>query len=116
VNQAIQQRLALAAQALQEHLPDFEFRMPQGGASLWVQAPAWVDAAELALMARSHGVLIEAGDVFFATPPYPCPFFRLRLSSIGASHIPAGIRALALAVEELAQARGEARPRAVRPH
>ena len=116
VNQAIQQRLALAAEALQEHLPDFEFRMPQGGASLWVQAPAWVDAAELALMARSHGVLIEAGDVFFATPPYPCPFFRLRLSSIGASHIPAGIRALALAVEELAQARGEARPRTVRPH
>ena len=62
-------------------------------------------------MARSHGVLIEAGDVFFAKPPYPCPFFRLRLSSIAAAQIPAGIRALGLAVEELAQARGEARVR-----
>ncbi|WP_198972555.1 MocR-like pyridoxine biosynthesis transcription factor PdxR [Xylophilus sp. ASV27] len=116
VNHAMQERLALAAQALREHLPDFEFRLPMGGASIWVQAPAWVDAAELALMARSHGVLIEAGDVFFARPPYPCPFFRLRLSSIAAAHIPAGIRALALAVEELALARGEPRRPTTRPH
>ena len=111
VNQAMQERLALAAQALHEHLPDFRFRMPQGGASLWVQAPDWVDAGELALMARAHGVLIEAGDVFFAKPPYPCPFFRLRLSSIAAAQIPAGVRALGLAVEELAAARGEHRAR-----
>ena len=66
VNHAMQERLALAAQALRDHLPDFEFKLPSGGASIWVQAPSWVDAAELALMARSHGVLIEAGDVFFA--------------------------------------------------
>ncbi len=109
VNHAMQERLALAAQALREHLPDFHFTLPQGGASIWVRAPAWVDAAELSLMARSHGVLIEAGDVFFAKPPDPCPFFRLRLSSIAAAQIPAGIRALGLAVEELAQARRETR-------
>ncbi len=109
VNQAMQERLALAAQALREYLPDFDFVLPQGGASIWVRAPAWVDAAELSLMARSHGVLIESGEVFFAKPPYPCPFFRLRLSSIAATQIPAGIRALGLAVDELAQARGETR-------
>ncbi len=62
-------------QALREHLADFEFTLPQGGASIWVCAPAWVDASELALMARGRGVLIEAGDVFFARPPYPCPYF-----------------------------------------
>jgi GntR family transcriptional regulator/MocR family aminotransferase len=106
VNAAMQERLALAAQALHEHLPDFEFALPQGGASIWVRAPAWVDAGELALAARSHGVLIEAGAVFFGKPPYPCPFFRLRLSSIAAAQIPAGIRALALAADELAQGRG----------
>jgi GntR family transcriptional regulator / MocR family aminotransferase len=109
VNQAMQQRLALAAAALREHLPDFEFRLPQGGASIWVRAPAWVDGGELARVARRHGVLIEAGDAFFAKPPYPCPFFRLRLSSIAAGQIAAGIRALGLAAFELAQARGEAR-------
>ena len=109
VNQAMQERLALAAHALREHLPDFEFTLPQGGASIWVRAPAGVDAGELALIARRHGVLIEAGGVFFAKPPSPCPFFRLRLSSIAAGQIAAGIRALGLAAAELAQAHSEAR-------
>lgn len=109
VNQAMQERLALAAQALAEHLPDFQFTLPQGGASIWVRAPGWVDASELALTARSHGVLIEPGEVFFAKPPYPCPFFRLRLSSIAAGQIAAGIRALGFAAAELARARGEVR-------
>ena len=116
VNAAMQERLGVAAQALRQHLPDFEFTLPQGGASIWVRAPAWVDAAELASIARGHGVLIEAGDVFFAKPPYPCPFFRLRLSSIAAAQIPAGIRALGLAVDELALARGEPRTSASRAH
>ena len=116
VNQAMQERLALAAQALREHLGDFEFTLPQGGASIWVRAPQWVDASELALIARNHGVLIEAGEFFFAKPPYPCAFFRLRLSSIAAAQIPAGIRALAMAVDELAQARGEARAPLPKPH
>jgi GntR family transcriptional regulator/MocR family aminotransferase len=67
-------------------------------------------------MARRHGVLIEPGEVFFVQPPYPCPFFRLRLSSIAAPQIAAGIRALAMAVDELAQARGEIRRRSRLPH
>ena len=115
VNQAMQERLAQAARAMVEHLPEFQFSLPQGGASIWVRAPAWVDAAELAGMARARGVLIEAGDVFFARPPYPCPFFRLRLSSIPADRIGEGIRVLGQAVSDLAQARGETRPVAPQP-
>ena len=106
LNQAMRVRLAAAAEALQRELPDFIFRQPQGGASVWVQAPAWVDAGELALEARRVGVLIEAGDVFFQDPPYPCNYFRLRLSSIAPERIPAGIAALAQAVLSLARARG----------
>jgi GntR family transcriptional regulator/MocR family aminotransferase len=103
------ERVTLAAQALRMHLPDFNFSLPQGGASIWVASPAWVDAAELAATARRHGVLIEAGDVFFAKPPYPCPYFRLRLSSIATAQIDAGLRALRMAVDELARARGVVR-------
>src|SRR5690606_17768379 len=88
VNQTMQERLAVVAQALREHLPGFAFTLPQGGASVWVRAPAWIDGGELALIARKHGVLIEPGDVFFARPPYPCPYFRLRLPSIAAAQIP----------------------------
>lgn len=106
VNQVLRERLRVAAEALRAHLPEFGFTMPQGGASLWIRAPAWADGSELAQMARRHGVLIEPGDVFFAHPPYPCPCFRLRLSSIGAERIEPGIAALGRAVDELAAARG----------
>lgn len=106
VNQALTERQARATQALARHLPEFACTPPRGGASLWVRAPAWVDATELAQAARRHGVLIEPGEVFFAAPPYPCPFFRLRLSSIAPALIEPGVQALARAVGELAVARG----------
>lgn len=109
VNAAMQERLAVAAQALRAHLPEFEFAPPQGGASIWVRAPDGIDTGELALIARGHGVLIEAGAIFFAHPPYPCPYFRMRLSSIAAEQIPDGVRALARALRELkSTTRGEA--------
>ena len=106
VNAVARERLEVLADALRRHLPDFRFRLPQGGASVWVTAPTWIDASELALLAQRHGVLIEPGEVFFLRPPYPCRWFRLRLSSIAATHIDEGIQALARAVDELAQARG----------
>ena len=115
VNHAMQERLALAANALRKHMPNFDFVLPEGGASIWVRAPAWVDAAELSLVARNRGVLIEAGGVFFAKPPHPCPFFRLRLSSIPTAQIPAGIQALGQAVEDMVRTR-DARHRAVASH
>lgn len=109
VNEAMQRRVQLAAHSLKTHLADFKFLMPHGGASIWVQGPAWLDGNELALTARRSGVLIEPGQVFFAMPPYPCPFFRLRLSSIALEKIDAGIQALSAAITELAMSRGVTR-------
>ena len=110
VNQAMQERLALVSKALLQYLPDCEFTLPSGGASVWIRAPAWVDSGELELIARRHGVLIEAGEVFFVKPPYPCPFFRLRLSSMTSDKIVDGIKALGAAAGELAIARGVVKP------
>lgn len=98
VNQAMQQRVQLAAQALRRHLPSCRFTLPQGGASIWVQLPDGLDGGELALAARAQGVLIEPGDVFFLRPPRPCPYFRLRLSSIAPGLIDAGLQALAVSL------------------
>src|SRR5256885_16895324 len=67
VNQAMLERVAQVDRSLRAHLPDFIFRQPQGVASLWVQAPAWLDADSLAAGARRPGVLIVAGRAFFAT-------------------------------------------------
>jgi GntR family transcriptional regulator/MocR family aminotransferase len=107
VNQVLAQRMTQAAAALRRHLPGCRFELPQGGASIWVQAPPWVDGAALALAARRHGVLIEAGEDFFLHPPRPCPFFRLRLSSIATERIAPGIQALGLAWAGLAAGRGK---------
>jgi GntR family transcriptional regulator/MocR family aminotransferase len=101
VNAEMLQRLACAGAALQQHLPAWRFQPPRGGASLWVQAPAHIDSAELARVAQQFGVLIEPGEAFFLQPPAPCPFFRLRISSIALNQIDAGIAALARAVHKL---------------
>jgi GntR family transcriptional regulator/MocR family aminotransferase len=101
VNAEMLQRLARVGEALQRHLPAFRFQLPRGGASLWVQAPAHIDSAELARVAQQFGVLIEPGEVFFMQAPKPCAFFRLRISSIGLGQIDAGIAALARAVRKL---------------
>lgn len=106
VNAAMGERLHMAADALTRYLPEFEFTMPAGGASIWVRTPAWVDSAELSAKCRQQGVLIESGDVFFGRQPYPCPFFRLRLSSIPANKIEPGIKAMAKAFRDLAGDRG----------
>ncbi|MGA0572198.1 PLP-dependent aminotransferase family protein [Variovorax sp. VNK109] len=101
VNQEMQQRLSAVAAALHTYLPQMRFTLPQGGASVWVQMPAGMDGAALAVAARGHGVLIEPGDVFFNEPPSPCPYFRLRLSSITLDQIGPGIEALSRAVRGL---------------
>ncbi len=106
VNQVLMARMEAALAAMQRELPSFRCTRAQGGASLWVETPAWLDGAALALQARRHGVLIEPGDVFFARPPSPCNFFRLRLSSIDMAQIEPGIRALRDAVHEMAAAAG----------
>lgn len=105
VNEDMLQRLTHVRQSMLRHLPDFTFVAPQGGASIWVKAPVGIDAGELALMAQQHGVLIEAGDIFFASAPQPCPYFRMRMSSIPMPQIDAGVAALALAVRQLRQLR-----------
>jgi GntR family transcriptional regulator / MocR family aminotransferase len=109
VNQAMQKRLDVAMEALNKYLPDCSYVRPQGGASIWINAPAWLDANELAMIAREQGVLIENGEVFFAKAPYPCNYFRLRLSSIATQKITEGIQALSSAITSLATARGKTR-------
>ncbi|MFC6885521.1 PLP-dependent aminotransferase family protein [Actinomadura yumaensis] len=57
-------RDALAG-ALREHLPGWEFRVPEGGLSLWARMPAPV-ATRLAETAERHGVRVVPGPAFGA--------------------------------------------------
>jgi DNA-binding transcriptional MocR family regulator len=51
-----------AARILAKHLPDWTYRRPAGGLSLWIRLPAG-DASELAAVALRRGVAIVPGSV-----------------------------------------------------
>ncbi len=58
----LERRTALT-EAVAEHLPDWRFRVPAGGLSLWCELPTPVGAALVGLAER-HGVLLMAGSRF----------------------------------------------------
>jgi DNA-binding transcriptional MocR family regulator len=61
------QRDALAA-ALQDRLPDWRFRRPPGGLSIWCELPKDARAGAVALTAEAErqGVVVSPGPVFAA--------------------------------------------------
>jgi DNA-binding transcriptional MocR family regulator len=52
--------------ALERELPEWEFRLPEGGASLWVRLPVPA-AREFATLAARSGVAVADGPQFSAT-------------------------------------------------
>lgn len=59
----LRQRRDALAQDLREHLPDWRFRLPEGGLTLWVQLPHG-SATHLAADAERGGVHVAPGPVF----------------------------------------------------
>jgi GntR family transcriptional regulator/MocR family aminotransferase len=101
LHHAIRQRAEVLTAALAAHLPECRSMRVQGGSSIWLEGPAWLDARVLAACARKRGVLIEPGHAFFLSERPPLNYFRLGFSSIAVDRIEAGVRELALALREL---------------
>ena len=59
----MRERRDTLAQALREHLPDWRFRLPEGGLSLWVRMPHG-SATALAADVERKGVYLAPGPVF----------------------------------------------------
>lgn len=83
------------SKALGRHMPQARFVPISGGASCWVVGPAELDASALARDAELKGVLIEPGEIFFASEATGRNTFRLGYSSIPIERIEPGIRVLA---------------------
>ncbi|WP_369216328.1 MocR-like transcription factor YczR [Streptomyces flavofungini] len=102
------QRAALA-DALAEHLPGWNWRLPPGGLSLWVDLGEPV-AAALAERALGKGVRIESGSCFATDPGV----FEQRLRipyTTGPGTLREAVRRMAAVLAEgLPAAKGERRP------
>jgi len=59
-------RLTLAEDLLQRWLPDWSWRRPEGGVSVWARLPAG-SSIELAPVAQRHGVMIVPGSIMSPT-------------------------------------------------
>lgn len=98
LGRALNERALALRAALERHLPNFSVSGGPGGSSVWVEGPPGLDARDLDLRARDHGVLIEPGDVFFMAEDPPRNCFRMGFSSIPVDRIEPGVAALAEAV------------------
>lgn len=98
----LQQRWTTISEAVERELPFETGPFPPGGVSLWLSGPAGFDAVELTARARSAGVLVERGDVYFQTAdPLARRHFRLGYGAIPMRAITPGVRALATVCQEL---------------
>ncbi|MGN6234411.1 MAG: PLP-dependent aminotransferase family protein [Trinickia sp.] len=97
---AYRERAQALMSALDAHLPQARYVPITGGASSWVEGPAWLDAERLAADAQAVGVVIEPGNVFFMNDDAQARrCFRMGFSAIAPEKIEPGVRALAQCVQ-----------------
>lgn len=100
LSNSYRRRWQVMGEALGRYLPE-TYRMPAfGGTSVWVKGPDGLDANRLYQRALEHSILIEPGDVYFASATRPRNYFRLGYSSIPTERIEPGIQELAKLVHE----------------
>lgn len=91
-------RLELMRREVEHHLPGWTPPGQGGGACLWLRGPDGFNARLLSETARTQGILINPGDVFYVADPAPMNHFRLACSVISKDNIPSGIAQLAALV------------------
>lgn len=95
LNGVYRERSQRLESAMRRHLPHWDCGPREGGSSLWVEGPGDMRASDVAARARRNGVLLEPGEVFFATEHAPGNYFRMGYSSISIEDIEEGIQRLA---------------------
>jgi len=103
ISQTFKERWIAMDRALASHMTLTSKAPAYGGSSFWVELPAHMSARELELRASQAGIIINAGDHYFASRSGPGNFFRLGFSSIPVEKIEPGIRQLAQIAAEYEQ-------------
>jgi DNA-binding transcriptional MocR family regulator len=102
VKAALRERRDATASALERHLPDARFVMPQGGYFLWVDLPEGSDVARLEAAARERGVIFVKGSDFLIRGGESS--LRIAYSAVPPDQIEEGVARVADAYRELAGA------------
>ncbi|MEZ5649719.1 MAG: PLP-dependent aminotransferase family protein [Burkholderiaceae bacterium] len=110
LNRVYRERARTLRQAIAHHLPGARVATAVGGSGLWVRLEGDIDTSELAGRALGSGVVIEAGEVFFGGGNPPANTVRMGFSSIDASRIDAGVKALAAHLNKSRTARSRLEP------
>lgn len=101
LSQAFKARWEIMDKALAAHAPLSAIAPAFGGSSFWVKLPENVSAKELEERASEAGIIINAGDNYFADRHGPKHYCRLGFSSIPEEHIEEGIAKLAGIIAKL---------------
>ena len=95
LNVAYRERSRAVHDALRRHAPMLVPVAARGGSAVWVTGPPALDGRALAADLYQSGVVVEPGDVFYATARQHRNQIRIGYSSIATDRIDAGIRLLA---------------------
>jgi 2-aminoadipate transaminase len=100
VKNALRERVARLAAALERDLPDAKFTAPAGGYFLWVDLPESVEVDELFAAAQERGVVFVKGTDFLLEGGHNS--LRLAYSGVTTDQIDEGVKRLADAYSSLA--------------
>jgi 2-aminoadipate transaminase len=100
VKTALAQRVETLGAALQEHLPEARYALPEGGYFMWVELPEGTDVSALFAAANERGVQFVKGTDFLLEGGENT--LRLAYSGVTADRIDEGVRRLAEAYRSLA--------------
>ena len=101
LTQAYKTRWQLMDESLKQHAPLSATAPTFGGSSFWVRLPETVSASELEMRAADNGIVLNAGDSYFASREGPGNFCRLGFSSIRNDRIAPGLERLASLIAEM---------------
>jgi len=100
VKAALRERRDATTGALDRHIPDARYVIPEGGYFLWVDLPEGTDVAQLARASAERGVVFEKGTGFMIEGGDSS--LRLAYSAVAPDQIEEGISRIADAYRELA--------------
>ncbi len=95
LTQTLRRRWEIMDAALAKHVPLSASAPAFGGSSFWVQLPEHINAQRLEVAALEKGIILNAGNHYFARRDGPENFCRLGFSSIQEDKIEEGIEKLA---------------------